>query len=255
MNTTVTTLAAAIATATLWLAAPTLAHAGEQQGVQCPAGTEAIVSNGEKRLQCAKTETIEREAVCSPLVFRGNGDINLNTRIEHLVAGRDRCQVVGGNGKTASAAPQFVPLPGDPAAAEFTQIERAGKDVFRATRRVYVFPQGAIFNPLDSAALGVQCPSGYDGDALPNGRGIRCDRQAEERRADCDLPWSLLTDRRGHEDRCMLANQEGETKPVGMTHVQMQVEKALDTISWTVTKRDGGDRWVKKTYAFPTSSR
>jgi hypothetical protein len=252
-RTPISTLAAAIAT--LWLAAPTAALAGEQDGVRCPSGATALISNGNKTLRCTKVETIDRPAVCSPVVFKGNGDVLLNTRIDQVTAGRDVCRVVGKGGAAVTAPPQFVPLPGDPAASAFQQITLPGADVFRATRTVYVYPVGGpIYNPLDDESKGVSCPSGFDGDARFGGTGIRCDKQVTTKAADCDFPYSLDEDRRGNEDRCLLANSEGGTKPVGITFVQMQAEKALPTISWTLDINDGGDRWIKKEYTFPRSS-
>ncbi len=254
MNTTFTALAAAAAvvtTAALALAAPTAAFAGEQDGVQCPAGARPEISNGNKTLKCLKTENVDRLAVCSPAVFSSNGDIKLNSRIEHLTAGRDACRVVGG---TATATPQFVRLPGDPALSAFTQVAQPGFDVFRAERTVYVYPQGGpIYNPLDDASKGVTCPTGFDGDARFGGRGIRCDKEVVRKDADCDFPWSLLPDNNGTEDRCVLANQKGGTKPKGITFAQLKIEKALPTIGWLLEKASGGDKWLKKEYVFPRS--
>jgi len=251
MNTALTALAAA-ATATLWLAAPTAALAGEQQGVQCPAGATPQISNANRTLKCVAVQHIDRVAVCSPVVFRSNGDVNLNVRVEHLTAGRDVCRIVGG---TATAAPQFVPLPGDPPAASFTQVAQAGVDVFRATRTVFVYPVGGpIYNPLDDESKGVSCPTGFDGDTRFDGRGIRCDKLVVRKAADCDFPWSLLRDRSGTEDRCILANQTGQTKPQGITFVQLQAENALPTISWALDRNAGADAWLKTQYSYPRSS-
>lgn len=252
-RTPVSTLAAAIAT--LWLAAPTAALAGEQEGVRCPSGATALISNGNKTLRCTKVETIDRPAVCSPVVFQGNGDVLLNTRIDQVTAGRDVCRVIGKGGAAVTAPPQFVPLPGDPAASAFQQVALPGADVFRATRTVYVYPVGGpVYNPLDDESKGVSCPSGYDGDARFGGTGIRCDKQVATKAADCDFPYSLVPDHRGSEDRCLLANTNGGTKPVGITFAQMQVEKALPTISWSLDVNGGGDRWIKKEYTFPRSA-
>ena len=71
--------------------------------------------------------------------------------------------------------------------------------------------------------------------------------------ADCDFPWSLLPDERGSEDRCVLANQRGGTKPQGITFAQLQIEKALPTIGWLLEKNSGADKWLKKQYTFPRS--
>jgi len=251
MNFTLTTLAVA-ATATLWLAAPTAALAGEKQGVQCPAGATPQITNNSKTLKCLAVQRFDRVAVCSPVVFRSNGDVNLNVRVEHLTAGRDICRIVGGS---ATAAPQFVPLPGDPPAASFTQVTQAGVDVFRATRTVHVYPVGGpIYNPLDDESKGVSCPTGFDGDTRFNGRGIRCDKPIARKAADCDVPWSLLRDRSGTEDRRILANQTGQTKPQGITFVQLRAENVLPTVGWSLDKNTGADAWLKTEFAYPRSS-
>jgi hypothetical protein len=251
MNTTFTSLAAAAATVLLAGVAPTAAHAGEQQGVQCPSGATVQISNANKTLKCVQTVNIDRPAVCSPVVFQRNGDVIINVRVRHDTNGRDVCVMVGG---TATAAPQFVPLPGDPSASAFTQVALPGTDVFRATRTVFVYPVGGpIYNVLDDESKGVTCPSGFDGDVSFGGRGIRCDKQVMTRAADCDFLFSFLRDNVGTRDRCTLNNQPGPTKPQGMTHVQKQIENGLSHIQWTLDTRPGTDRWLKKEFSFPRS--
>ena len=251
MNTTFNALAAAAAVVMLAGVAPGAAHASQQQGVRCPDGTTAGLSPDNKTLKCSRTVTIERPAICSPAVFQRNGDVTLNVRVQHNTAGRDVCKMLGGS---ATAAPQFVRLPGDPALSLFTQVERSGVDVFSVTTTRYFFPEGGpVYNPLDDASKGVSCPTGFDGDASFGGRGIRCDKQVAIRAADCDFLYSLLEDRVGRTDQCVLNNQLGPTKPQGMTFVQKQAENALPHIQWLLDARNDADRWIKKEFTFPRS--
>ncbi len=251
MNTTFTALAAAAAVVMLAGVAPSSAHASQQQGVRCPDGSTARLSPDNRTLTCFRTVPIERPAVCSPAVFQRNGDVTLNVRVQHITAGRDVCKMLGGS---ATAAPQFVRLPGDPAASLFTLVERPGVDVFRANATRYFFPEGGpVYNPLDDASLGVSCPTGFDGDPAFGGRGMRCDKQVAIRVADCDFLYSLLPDRVGRTDRCVLNNVLGPTKPQGLTFAQKQAENALSHIQWSLDARPNADRWIKKEFRFPRS--
>ena len=81
-------LAAVLALATALPAA----HANTTaEGVKCPTGSTARLSNGDRKLVCEAEERVERASVCSPLVFKNNGDVNLNTRIEPQLSGSDSC--------------------------------------------------------------------------------------------------------------------------------------------------------------------
>lgn len=244
-------LTAIAATTALWLAAPTAAHAGEQQGVQCPSGSTAAIGTGNKSLKCSKVEVIEREAKCLAVNVNKQGSVDANLRIQHITEGFDVCKIPGG---TASSAVQFVPLPGDPPFSSFTQTERAGKDVFRATRTVFVFPEkGPIYNPLHQASNGVTCPAGYDGDQVFDGKGIRCDKfDGDQKNGDCDIGFTRAADQKGNEDRCLGLNN-GPTKPKGMTFVQHQLERNSDRIGWVLSAPAGQDTWQRKVYAFPNS--
>lgn len=244
-------LTAITAATALWLAVPGSAHAGQQQGVQCPSGSTAIIGTDNKSLKCSKVETIERDAQCLALNVNKQGSLDPNVRIEHVTAGKDVCKVPGG---TATSPAQFIPLPGDPPVASFRQIEQPGKDVFRATRTVFVFPEkGPIYNPLHNAANGVTCPAGYDGDRVFDGKGIRCDKlDGSPRNGDCDIGFTRVADRKGNEDRCLGLN-EGPTKPRGMTFVQHQLERESDQIGWVLNAPAGQDTWQRKVYAFPNS--
>jgi|GEM_PF-3657393 len=234
------------------LGGTTAAQAGPQQGVRCPDGTTATISDGNKLLKCSTTEPVEREAFCSPVALGNQANLDVNARIVHHTNGKDFCS--DPTGKVRGNV-QFLPLPGDPPASQFQHVTQPGKDVFRATKTHYRFPSGGpIYNPLHKAELGVRCQSGWDGDAVFGGNGIRCDRNdGAPREADCDTLWTRDNDRRGEEDRCMGPN-EGPTKPRGMTKVQFDAERALDTVGWVLDKRPGVDRWQRRVYAYPVSS-
>jgi hypothetical protein len=244
-------LTAMAATTALWLVAPTAAHAGEQQGVQCPSGSTADIFNGDKTLKCAKVERIDRDALCVGVAVSKQGDVSQNLRFDHVTAGRDICRLPGG---TATSEVTFLPLPGDPPASAFERVVLSGKDVFRATRTVFVFPEkGPLYNPLHKASNGVTCPTGYDGDKVFDGKGIRCDKfDGDPKNGDCDIGFTRVADHVGNEDRCLGLNN-GPTKPRGMTFVQHTLERESDRIGWVLTKVAGQDTWQRKVYAFPNS--
>jgi hypothetical protein len=234
------------------LGGSTAAQAGQQQGVRCPDGTTAKLSNASSVLRCTTEEPVEREAFCSPVAFGKQANLDVNARVIHHTNGRDYCSNPTGN---VRANVQYQPLPGDPPANQFQHVTLPGKDVFRATKINYHFPTGGpIYNPMHKASLGVRCQSGWDGDSVFNDTGIRCDRNdGAPRDADCDTLWTRDNDARGEEDRCKGPN-EGPTKPRGMTKVQHDAERALDTVGWVLDKRPGVDRWQRKVYAYPVSS-
>ena len=246
--------AAAAAVAAGLLMAP-VAHANtEQEGVRCPGGSSAQISNDNRKLVCATEERIERASVCSALVFNNNGDINLNQRIEMIEAGADTCKAV----TTGATAPsQALLLPGDNV-ANFHREVRAGKDVFVYLKPTYVFPVGGP-NYVGNAANGVHCEAGFDGDVTFSGKGIRCDRR-ELRKAVCDLGWKI--DRNNGKDKCYIeqvvfgntVRVDGQyTIPEGSTGLLGNPE----THGWNLKLDHSGnvDFWAKeaKDYRFPTS--
>jgi hypothetical protein len=259
-----TTALAAITTAvaaTLVMPAP--AHAGEQQGVRCPDGFEAHVSDGNRKLVCSRRYTLQ--SICSPAVFAAPG-VKFNANVVMDPVGRDggvdQCLAVGTGKKVDSV--MSPPLPGYPALATFERKKHpTGPDRFESSQTEYAFPVGGP-DFIGDARKGVQCPSGFDGDKRFEGRGIRCDRNdGAPRRADCDgvqagivsIGWELKVDRRSHEDRCVPSGSgsDGPTKPEGMTKVQHDAERALDNIGWVLKDRDGRDQWQRKVYAYPKS--
>jgi hypothetical protein len=251
-------LATAVAAA-FFAAAP--AHAGEQQGVKCPDGFEAHISNDNRKLVCSRRYTLQ--SVCSPAVFAASG-LKFNGNIVMDPVGRDggidQCMAVGAGRKVDSV--MSPPLPGYPALATFERKKHpTGPDKFESSTIEYAFPVGGR-TYVGDASKGVQCPAGYDGDQRFNGRGIRCDKlDGPPKTADCDglnagivsIGWELKIDRRGNEDRCVPTGggSDGPTKPEGMTKVHHDAERALDNVGWVLKDRDGRDRWQRKVYVWP----
>lgn len=235
--------------ASLWM--QTAAHANEVTGVTCPAGSTATISNGDKKLTCSVTKTYTLDSICSPLVFKSIlPTVGLNVVMQP--AGSDKClAVVSGKTSPSVMAP---PLPGMPAASEFHRVvNNSGPDRFEATVREYSFPEGATLPYVGDASNGVSCPSGYDGDKRPDGKGIRCDKvERNNVQADCDFGWTLRVDDQGRDtDKCIGINGVGPTKPRGISKVQFDLEDALPNVKWHLDVNNGADKWKKKLYAFP----
>ncbi len=257
------TALAVIATAVAATFAAGPAHAGKQQGVKCPDGFNAQISNDNRKLQCSRRYTLQ--SICSPAVLAASG-LRFNGNVVMDPVGRDggidQCLAVGTGKKVDSV--MSPPLPGYPALATFDRKKHpTGPDTFESSTIEYAFPvDGRAY--LGDASKGVQCPAGYDGDKRFNGRGIRCDKyEGEPKRADCDglhvgivsIGWELSVDRRGNEDRCVQtgSNQSDPTKPEGLPGAVFQAERASDDIGWLLRERNGRDQWQRKVYAWPTS--
>lgn len=259
LNTALAAIATAVAAT--FLAGP--AHAGEQQGVKCPDGFDAHISDGNRKLVCSRRYTLA--SICSPAVFAATGmKIGGNVVMDPVGrdGGIDQCLAVGAGRKLDSV--MSPPLPGYPALATFARKKHpSGPDTFESSRVEYAFPVGGR-GYLGDASQGVQCAAGYDGDKRFNGRGIRCDKNdGAPKRADCDglhagivsIGWELKIDKRGNEDRCVptASGSDGPTKPEGMTKVRHDAERASDEIGWVLRDRDGRDQWQRKVYAWPKS--
>ena len=236
-------------------AAPSAQANTAAEGVKCPVNTTARLSNDDRKLVCEFQERIERQSVCSPVVFKNNGDINLNTRITHLTSGSDTCRTVTG----ATAPSQALLLPGDVASQFVREVRANGADVFVRTKTRYAFPEGGPVYVGD-ASKGVTCAAGFDGDARFNGRGLRCDRR-ELRRASCDIGWTI--DRNTGTDKCFMeqivfgnkVRVDGQyTVPQGLTGLLGNPE----THGWDLRRDHQGsvDFWAKeaKDYRFPQSA-
>jgi hypothetical protein len=255
MNTKQVLVQVAAAIAAGWMIAPA-AHANTaQEGVKCPSGSTAVISNANRKLVCETQERVERASVCSPLVFKLNGDILLNQRIDMIVAGSDTCRAV----TTGAVAPsQAALLPGD-VATNFVREVRSTADVFVHVRKTYKFPEGGPLY-IGDAAKGVQCESGFDGDVTFSGQGIRCDRK-ETRVATCDLGWTI--DRNTGTDKCFIeqivfgnsVRVDGQyTIPSGTTGLAGNP----DTHGWDLLRDHSGstDYWQKEAteFRFPKAS-
>lgn len=257
----VSLIAGLIATSTL-LAAP--AHAGRQQGVKCPDGFDAQISNGNRKLVCSRPYRLA--SICPPAVFEAKG-IKLGSNIVMDPVGRDggidQCLAVGAGSKVDSV--MSPPLPGYPPLSTFKRIKNpTGPDVFESSVTEYAFPEGGP-TYVGDASKGVQCPAGYDGDKRFNGRGIRCDKHdGPPKLADCDgahagivsVGWKLEVDRRGNEDRCVpsAGGADGPTKPEGMPKVVFDRDRGANDVGWLLIDRKGRDQWQRKVYEYPKSN-
>lgn len=226
------------------------AQAGPQQGVRCPSGFDALVSDGDRKLVCRKVISFERDAVCPPAYNLVNGG-----------SSADQCVVkVPNTGIAHQVAPTAVPIvttPWQKVVSELKQVTNPnGLDKFVATVHEFAFPElGSVY--AGDASKGVVCPSGFDGDKVYSGRGIRCDKlDGSPRSADCDgiVGWEFKRDLAGAEDRCrnIVTGETGPTKPEGMTKVQHDLERKSDEIGWILNKNAGArDTWQRKVYRFP----
>lgn len=239
------------------------AHAGQQQGVKCPDGFNAQITNNNRKLVCSRPYQLV--SVCSPAVFAKDGlKLGVNVVLDPVGrdGGIDQCLAVGLGKRTDSV--MSPPLPGYPPLATFERVKHATQpDKFVSDRIDFAFPVGGP-DFFGDPSKGVQCPAGFDGDSRFNGRGIRCDKyDGEPKRADCDgvhvgivsIGWELKVDRRGNEDRCVQtgSNQSDPTKPEGLPGAAFQADRARDDVGWLLRERNGRDEWQRKVYAYPKS--
>lgn len=216
--------------------------ASEQQGVQCPSGYSAEVSNSNRTLKCSKNKTYTLTAICPPQSAPMDAK------------GEDRCLPLVSGSVRPSIMPPLPTLPGFPPTSCFRRVVIANAaDNFVCQGKEYVFPQGAIYNPLHKPANGVQCPSSYDGDRQGS-NGIRClKKDGSEKNSSCDIGWTRQNDQRGNEDRCLGLNN-GPTIPDGYTKILFDAERARGDISWRLDIKSGRDKWQKYKFAYPASS-
>lgn len=241
------------------------AFAGPQQGVKCPSGYSATITDSNKKLVCSRNKTYELASICSPLAFSNQGiTVSGNIVMEPNDPTGDKCLAVVTGQKVASV--MAPPLPGYPAPSAFKRVNNAsGPDKFVAAVTEYAFPEGRLTPYVGNAGSGVRCASGWDGDKVYDGKGIRCDKlDGAPKLADCDgiaagpvaLGWKWQQDHVGAEDRClpMGTGDHGPTKPQGMTKVQFDADRARDDAGWVLNKKSGArDTWQRKVYAFPTN--
>lgn len=226
------------------------AYAGPQQGVRCPSGFDAQISDGNKKLVCRKVIRYERDAVCLPAYKL----VNNGTALDMCVV---KLPNTGVAHQLPPTAPPIVPTPWQKVVSELAQtVNPNGNDKFVATVHEFAFPElGSVY--VGDASKGVVCPAGFDGDKAHNGRGIRCDKlDGGPRSADCDgiVGWEWKRDLIGDEDRCrnFVTGETGPTKPEGMTKVQHDLDRKSDDYGWLLNKKDGArDTWQRKAYKFP----
>lgn len=238
-----------------YLLAPVTAHASPKEGVRCPAGFTASITDGNKKLVCFRERSYNKASICSPVAF-GAGKVALNTNITMDPTGTDQCLAVGAGTKVESV--MAPPLPGEPAPSEFRRFVNAtGPDTFVANVKEFEFPQGALpYNPTHDRSKGVRCPAGFDGDAMANGNGIRCDKTVK-RTPMCQnvagVGWTLEVKRDAFDVCNGPLGAKGPTKPEGEhLHSGRDGDGGWDLV------KDGGrgseDQWRKGEFRYPESS-
>ncbi len=261
------------------------AQASASDGVSCPTGADASVSNGV--LKCSVTLEFVRLSMCPRVDYPNYTQIELR--------GVDQClpQVAPLQGRTAvdsamtplSAEPRIprsnitvtdprfvstfgviVPIP--PADSAYRRrTDPNGQDRFIASRVVYIWPRGV---PMPSTVghdpkNGVACPSGYDASVLDN-RGLRCS-DTVARKAGCDSvnplnplsPWQI--DHRNGRDLCLSKDIAGNrvtgqyTIPVNANYVGAMGNPAQHGWTLAIDRSGEVDHWVKNgtLYKYPVA--
>ncbi|MBK9238328.1 MAG: hypothetical protein IPO19_21135 [Rhodoferax sp.] len=255
------------------------AVASERDGVACPNGTDASVSDGV--LRCSITLEFMRMSMCPRLDFPNYTQIELR--------GVDQCKPQGvplhGKASVDSAMtpmttePRLVPsnrpisdvkvlattglvLPIPPADSAYQRrTDQISQDRFVAQQTIHFWPIGM---PLSATVghdprNGVTCPTGFATELLDNRRRLRC-MNADVRKAGCDAvnplnplsPWAV--ERRSGRDLCVSKDITGNrvvgqyTIPTGVGYVGALGNPASH--GWTLdTDRSGHgnvDYWVNK---------
>ncbi len=234
--------AAAVVVAVFSMSSP--AMAAEENGVSCRPGTTAERNASNTNLKCYVSEKLKRESNC--LNFSNGIGGFINGLTQTVRTGPDMC--TDPTSRADAGAPKPILLPGDPQTGWAREDTPGGRDIFVMQARKYEFPQGAIFNPLDSEAKGVSCPSNYSkGASSGDGRGIYCEKP-QRLAADCDAFWTLRVDDQGaNTDKCIGINGVGNTKPAGMTNAQYQTQLGR----WKLDVNNGADNF--RHFGFPVS--
>lgn len=264
------------------------AQASERDGVSCPTGYDASVSNGV--LRCSVTLEFVRLSMCPRVDYPNYTQIELR--------GVDQCkpQVAPLQGKASvdsamtplSTEPRItrlnlpitdpkvlstvgviVPIP--PADSAYQRrTDQISQDRFLASQVIYVWPRGM---PIQSTVghdpkNGVACPSGVSTEVLDDKRRLRC-IEAEVHKAGCDVvnplnplsPWTI--ERRTGRDLCVSKDITGNrvvgqyTIPTDAQYVGAMGNPAQH--GWTLdTDRSGHgnvDYWVKNgtLYKYPVA--
>jgi hypothetical protein len=256
-------IAAAIV-ASAGIAAPVAAHASEQDGVTCEAGTEATLVNGV--LKCKKRKVLA--SICSPIAFGTALRINTNIVMDPIGRdgkGTDQCLAVG-TGALVDSVMQ-PPTPGiDPPVSAFHRVPNpTGPDTFVAEFYVYPTGPGAIYPPAPpvDASRGVACPSGFTAVGINNNRGLRCETTLVKA-ATCDTLSPYQIKHIAGRDQCVftvrdlfgnpIAEVTGEyTIPSGVNYLGITGDPEKHGWNLDTDRVGNADYWVseQKTFKFP----
>lgn len=265
---TLAALTTAVAAAAALLGAPTAAHADADDGVVCPAGTQAE-RQGDV-LRCKVTLHYVRLSACPPAGFENYTAIQVTGRdscLPQVVALKNQASVPSAmaplplpprmpDGSALPAALGFLAaLAGPPTSDYSRELNPTGSDRWLATKEFSVWPDRL---PLQSqlgrdAARGVTCPSGFDGVSIANGRGLRCeDRQSKLAR--CDAGWTLKVDL-GPNNKDICQTGVGIGTLTGNYTIPEGTGAAghPSNHGWTLTVRDETDLWTRTKYSVPVS--
>lgn len=236
---------AAVTIAAAGIGGPLAAHASEQDGVTCDAGTQATLANGV--LTCKKQKVLA--SICSPLAFGKTATISTNVVMNPI--GSDKCLAVGAGTLVDSVMTPPTPGIDPPASAYHRVINATGPDTFVAEQ--FVYPQGYVY--LGDASRGVKCPSGFNSVGINGNRGLRCEK-VDVKRAGCDTGWAI--ERHSGRDLCVMTTLVGRlegnyTIPEDANYTGLIGNP--ETHGWNLdTDRSGTtDFWVaeRKTFKFP----
>ncbi len=238
---------AAAAVALSGLSAPLAVQAAEDDGVTCPAGTEALFGSGNV-LRCKKIKTLA--SICSPLAF--GTKLTLGTQVVMEPAGSDTCRALV-TGQVVASQMQ-PPTPGiDPPASAFARrINATLPDSFVAEQ--FVYPLGALY--FGDAAQGVACPGGFTPVRINGERGLRCETR-EIKTAGCDFGWTV--ERHTGRDLCVTRDLFGNrvigqyTIPLNANYVGLMGNP--ENNGWNLDQDRSGsiDSWLSenRTYRYP----
>lgn len=263
------------------------ALASERDGVSCPTGSEASVSNGV--LKCSVMLEFVRLSMCPRVDYPNYTQIELR--------GVDQCkpQVAPLQGK-ASVDSAMTPLSAEPRIAGINlpvtdlkvvstfgvivpiapadsayqrRTDQVSQDRFIANKVVHIWPRGM---PLPATAghdpkNGVACPSGFATTVLDN-RGLRCSDTVVHK-AGCDVvnplnplsPWTI--ERRTGRDLCVSKDITGNrvvgqyTIPTNAGYVGAMGNPAQHGWSLDTDRAGHGnvDYWLKNgtVFKYPTA--
>ena len=259
-------LAAVAAAAVALLGTPTAALADADEGVVCPANTDAE-RDGDV-LRCKVTLHYVRLSVCPPAGFENYTAIQISGRdscLPQVVALKNQASVPSAmaplplpprlpDGSALPAALGFLAaLAGPPTGDYSRELNASGSDRWVATKEFSVWPNRF---PLQNqvghdAGRGVTCPNGFDEVSIANGRGLRCeDRQ--NKRARCDAGWRLEVDKGpGNKDVCQMGIGIGTVTGNYTIPEGTGAAGHPSNFGWSLTVRNDTDLWSRTKYSVP----